>query len=401
MENNDLLKEFPVKGFLASGVHAGLKDEGLDLGMICSEAPATAAAVFTSNRVKAAPVLLAMEKIASGRCRCVIVNSGNANCCVGPSGMEAARRMSAAAAGELGIGEDLVIPASTGVIGRKLPIEKIEAAVPALARSLSPGGMGDFAKSIMTTDTRPKITFAKGDIDGKTFWVAGAAKGSGMIHPDMATMLCFVCSDIDIPATLLKESLQKGAAASFNRITVDGDTSTNDMALTLANGMSGARVESPSDLKRFRNALDAVLLDLAQKIVEDGEGASKMAEIIVKGARSDREARAAADAVAGSSLVKTAFAGQDPNWGRIMAALGRSGAQMDPDRIDIYFDDVPVARNGAGLGDEAEKQAAAVLEKRAFSISANLNMGSGRASVFTCDLTAEYVAINADYTHRT
>ena len=389
------------KGFMAAGVHSGLKEDGkLDLGLIYSEIPAQAAAVFTSNRVKAAPLIVSMEKIKSGKCQAVIVNSGNANCCVGLSGMGHARDMAIFAARELGINGSLVIPSSTGVIGKRLPIEKIEAAAPLLVRSLSEDGMDDFARAIMTTDTFPKVASASGEIDGKTFTVTGMAKGAGMIHPNMATMLCFVCSDIEISQESLKKTLDHGVAESFNRITVDGDTSTNDMVMVMANGMSGAKAMQPSHLNQFRELFDSILFTLAKKIVEDGEGATKLVEVIVEGALSSNDARAVADAVAGSNLVKTAFYGEDANWGRIMGAVGRSGAVMDQDAVDIYFGDVLMVKNGVGLGDEAEKKAGDVLKKKEFFILIDLNMGDEQASVFTCDFSEGYVEINADYRHR-
>ncbi len=396
-----LVKNILCKGFVASGIHAGLKDNGPDLGLIHSKAPATAAAVFTSNQVKAAPIIVAMKKIGSGKCQSAIVNSGSANCCAGAEGIAHAGDMAAFVASELGIDSSLVFPSSTGVIGKRLPIEKIEAAVPLLVRSLSEDAIDDFAKAIMTTDTFPKIVSESGEIDGKTFAVAGVAKGSGMIHPDMATMLCFVCSDIKIHQEQLQRALRVGVGKSFNRITVDGETSTNDMTLAMANGMSGAEVKNSSHLDCFRNIFDNILLKLAKKIVEDGEGATKLVEIIVEGAMSDNDARAVAEAVAGSNLVKTAFFGEDPNWGRIMGAAGNSGALLDQNIIDIYFDDVLMVKKGAGRGDGAEKGAAAVLKKKKFSILIDLNMGDARASVFTCDFSAGYVEINADYTNRT
>ena len=396
------IKSRLCKGFMASGVHSGLKENGqLDLGLIHSEVPAHAAAVFTTNRVKAAPLIVAMEKIKFGKCQSVIVNSGNANCCVGLSGMGHARDMAIFAARELGINASLVIPSSTGVIGKRLPIEKIDAAAPLLVQSLSINGIDDFARAIMTTDTFPKVVSESGEIDGKTFTVTGVAKGSGMIHPNMATMLCFICSDIEISQESLKKTLVHGVTESFNRITVDGDTSTNDMVMAMANGMSGAKATQASDLDQFRELFDSILLTLAKKIVEDGEGATKFVEVIVKGGLSEGDARAVADAVAGSNLVKTAFYGEDANWGRIMGAVGRSGAVMDQDAVDIYFGDVLMVKNGIGLGDEAEKKAGDVLKKKEFSILIDLNMGDDQASVFTCDFSEGYVEINADYRHRT
>jgi glutamate N-acetyltransferase/amino-acid N-acetyltransferase len=385
-------------GFTAAGIASGLKKNGKkDLGLLFSQVPANAAGLFTQNRVQAAPVLLDRERIKSGRCQAIIVNSGNANCCTGDQGMRHAMAMAGFAADGLGITEDLVLTASTGVIGRPLAIEKVEKSVPDLIKALTPEGISDLAKAIMTTDTLPKMTSRQGIMEGKTFTVTGVAKGSGMIRPDMATMLCFVCTDIGASPELLKEALYVATEKSFNRITVDGDTSTNDTVLIMANGLSGAVVENPGQKEYFQNILDDILIYLAKQIVKDGEGATKLVEIIVKGARTDKDAKKIADTVANSNLVKTALFGEDANWGRILAAAGRASVPLDPNIVDIFFDDVLMVKNGMGCGDAAEKEATKILKKPEFVITIDLNMGNGSASMFTCDFSIDYVKINADY----
>ena len=385
-------------GFTAAGIASGLKKNGKkDLGLLFSQVPANVAGLFTQNRVQAAPVLLGRERIKSGRCQAVVVNSGNANCCTGDQGMRHATAMARFAATGLGITEDLVLPASTGVIGQPLAVEKIEKAVPDLVKALTSEGISDLAKAIMTTDTLPKMTSRQGVIDGNTFTVTGVAKGSGMIRPDMATMLCFVFSDIDASPELLKEALYVATEKSFHRITVDGDTSTNDTLFIMANGLSGAVVENPGQKEYFQNILDDVLIHLAKQIVKDGEGATKLVEIIVKGARTNKEAQKIAGTVADSNLVKTALFGEDANWGRILAAAGRAYVPLDPNIIDIFFNDVLMVKNGMGCGDSAEKEATRILKKPEFVITIDLNMDNGSASMFTCDFSIDYVKINADY----
>ncbi|MCP4352890.1 MAG: bifunctional glutamate N-acetyltransferase/amino-acid acetyltransferase ArgJ [Desulfobacterales bacterium] len=387
------------KGFKASGVASGLKKKSdeKDLGLIFSEVPANAACVFTKNIVQAAPVLLDKERIKSGKCQALIVNSGNANCCNGDQGMQAAIAMTKFAATELDISENLVLAASTGVIGKPMPVEKIEKAVPDLVKALSSEGISDLAGAIMTTDTIPKIATEQGKSDDKTFTVTGVAKGSGMIRPDMATMLCFVCTDAEASPDVLKETLCAAADRSFNRITVDGDTSTNDMVLVMANGLSGVAIKDQVYKNTFQRVLDNVMIQLAKMMVKDGEGATKLVEISVNGASSEKDARIIADTIANSNLVKTALFGEDANWGRILAAAGRAGVPLDPDRPDIYFDDVLMVRNGTGCGDAAETEASKVLKKPEFVITVDLKMGNSSASVFTCDFSVDYVRINADY----
>ncbi len=392
------MENIECPGFKAAGVVAGLKKDGQkDLGIIVSEVPANVAGVFTKNSVQAACVSLCKKRIESGKAQAIIANSGNANCCTGKNGMRDTILMAEYISQGLDLSEEMVFVASTGVIGAPLPIDLIKSAMPDLLGSLSNHGFADFAEAVMTTDTVRKMVSRKGTINGKSFTVIGVAKGSGMIRPDMATMLCFVCSDIEAPSDKLQAMLASSVDDSFNRITVDGETSTNDMVLLLANGLSGVRLNTMSDMEVFQKELDAVLKDLARQIVKDGEGATKLVEIEVKGAQSDSDARLIADTVANSNLVKTAFFGQDANWGRIIAAAGRSGAKLDQDNIDIYFDDIEIVSCGVFSGDDAERKATKILEKPEFTITIDLNIGKGEASVLTCDFSIEYVKINANY----
>lgn len=386
------------QGFKAAGIASGLKKNGLtDLGLIVSETSASVAGVFTRNRVQAAPVLLCKERIRSGKSRAVIANSGNANCCTGDQGMVDAVRMARLAAAALDIAEDQVLPASTGVIGQPLAVGKIEAALPALVAALSPDGFDDFARAIMTTDTRPKMISRQGSVNGKIFTVTAVAKGAGMICPNMATMLCFVMTDVAVEPGTLQPMLAASVDKSFNRITIDGDTSTNDTVLVLANGMSGISLEAGEGLSVFQEVLDAVLVELAKMVVKDGEGATKLVEIVVKAAASEDDAKKIVFTVANSNLVKTALFGQDANWGRIFAAAGRSGAVFNPEAVDIWFDDVRIVKDGLWAGPEAEQKATMILQKPAFCITIDLKSGKGCYSGWTCDFSIDYVKINADY----
>lgn len=385
-------------GFEAAGIAAGLKKKNKkDLGLIFSKVPANVAGMFTRNRVKAAPVIFDMERIKSGVCQAIIVNSGNANCCTGEQGIRDAETMASLSASELGISKDLVLVASTGVIGEPLPIEKIKTAIPDLVGSLQTDGIPDLAKSIMTTDTVPKMVSGQGVVEGKSFIVTGVAKGAGMIRPDMATMLCFVLTDVNAAPEVLKEALVSAIDRSFNRITIDGDTSTNDTVLMMANGLSGAVIENPDHKEIFQKVIDRIFLDLAKQLVRDGEGVTKLVEIIVRGAASDSDALKIADTVAHSPLVKTAFFGEDANWGRIIGAVGRAGVDVDPDRIDLFFDDVQMVKAGMGCGKAVEVEATKVLKKSEFTVAVHLNMGQGFGSMITCDFSVDYVKINADY----
>jgi glutamate N-acetyltransferase/amino-acid N-acetyltransferase len=385
-------------GFKAAGIASGLKKNGRkDLAMIYSESPASVAGVFTANLVKAAPVLLDQEKIKRGMCRAVIANSGNANCCTGEQGMKDAVRMARVAAEGISVDENDVLVASTGVIGEPLPVQKIEEAMPELVAKLSGDGISDFAEAIMTTDTVPKVVSCSGQLEGRVFTVTGVAKGAGMIRPDMATMLCFVMTDIQASAGILQEMLIRGVDHSLNRITVDGDTSTNDTALLLANGHSGIEVTDARQRDIFQPVLDDVLVRLAKWLIKDGEGATKLVEIVVKGAETKGDAHKIADTVANSPLVKTALFGEDANWGRILASVGRAGIALDPDKIDIFFGGVQMVEKGSGCGKTAEAEATRVLKQDEFSVTINLNLGKETDAVFTCDFSTDYVKINADY----
>jgi glutamate N-acetyltransferase/amino-acid N-acetyltransferase len=386
------------KGFRMAGISAGLKKEGkLDLGLLVSDEPAAVAGVFTTNRVQAAPVRLTRDRIGSGRCQAVIVNSKNANCCTGPQGEADAAAMAEAAARALEIPVEMVAVASTGVIGEPLPLDKIAAAVPELTGALSEDGLGPFAASIMTTDTVPKWSAVTVSLAEGSFSVVGVAKGAGMIRPDMATLLSFVWTDASAPPDVLASILKPAVDASLNRISIDGDTSTNDTVLLLAGGASGVSASSGPGRNALAGAVQEVLSDLARAIVKDGEGATKLVEIRVRGANSDAEARKIADTVANSNLVKTAFFGQDANWGRILAAAGRAGVGFDPETVDLYFDNVRMVKGGIGCGKDAEAAATAVLKQPEFTVTLELAEGKGEAAVLTCDFSIDYVRINADY----
>lgn len=392
------MNKMVCQGFKAAGIQCGIKKNGgHDLGLIYSEVPATVAGVFTRNRVAAAPVKIDRERVKKGVCQAIIVNSGNANCCTGDDGMKKAETMALVTAEALGISPETVCVASTGVIGQPLPIEKIEGNISRLVAGLNEDGIGDFSKAILTTDLCMKLVTKTGAIDGKPFTITGVAKGSGMICPNMATMLCFVMTDIDIAADLLQETLLFATNRSFNRITVDGDTSTNDTILVLANKRAGVRADTLEKKKVFQGLLTEVLLELAKMVVRDGEGATKFVEVKVVNAESSEAAYQVANTIANSNLVKTALFGEDANWGRIIAAAGRSGVAIDPDRIDIRFNEFQMVKNGMGCGQALENQVTQVLKEKEFRIEVDLNMGAEEASVFTCDFSFDYVKINADY----
>jgi glutamate N-acetyltransferase/amino-acid N-acetyltransferase len=389
-----------VRGFKFSARSAGIKKSGKpDMAMIYSEVPACCAGVFTTNKVVAAPVVVSAPRIRHGSCQAVVVNSGNANACTGEQGLRDALRTGELAAHALGVSEDLVAVSSTGVIGVNLPMEKFERHVPLLAADLQADRAAAVAEAIMTTDAFSKVSVAEGRVGDVSYRVLGLAKGAGMIHPDMATMLAFILTDARVEPGFLAETLRRGADRSFNSITVDGDTSTNDMVLVLANGLADNEeirggTAAGDD---FSRSLEGVLLDLAKMIVRDGEGATKVVHVLVRGAASDSEGRLAARSIATSSLVKTAFFGEDANWGRIIAAVGYSGAQVDPDRIEIFFDDVLVVQGGLGTGKETEARATEVLKKPEFAVTVDLHLGEGEAFYYTSDLTYDYVKCNAAY----
>jgi len=389
-----------VPGILAAGISAGIKKTAVpDLALIVSEKNAVIAGVLTRNRVAAAPVLLARQRLRGGRARAILANSGNANACTGRQGMADAREMAALAAGLLGCSADHVFVGSTGVIGQPLPMDRIRAAIPRLISQLSRKGGHEAARAIMTTDTTIKMAAATECIAGRQITLGGIAKGSGMIHPDMATMLAYLVTDAHISRAMLQGALRMAMAESFNRIPLDGDTSTNDMVLCLANGLAANQSFSKagSDIRRFQDLLNTVCRDLAKMIARDGEGATKFVELRVTGARTEADALRVANTVATSSLVKTAWFGQDSNWGRIMAAIGRAGVTIRENRIAISYGDIPVVRHGIGLGQAAELQANAVLREREFTLTVHLGQGRAAATVWTSDLTLDYVKINASY----
>jgi len=387
-----------IAGFKAAAVQAGLrKKDRLDVGLIVGEGPVSAAGVFTRNRVQAAPVLWSRRCLGPGRARAILVNSGQANACTGPEGLETASRSASALAAALGCPAEEILLASTGVIGEPLNLAALTRAVPALVAGLSEDGLGQVARAMMTTDTRPKTAEAEGVAAGRPFRLAGMAKGSGMIAPNMATMLSFVLTDAAIEPSALQMLLAQAAESTFNAVTVDGDTSTNDTVFLLAGGRAGFPPLTRQDpgLDVFGRVLTEVMTDLARQIAADGEGATKLVIVRVAGAASDEQAKAAALTVANSPLVKTAFFGQDPNWGRIMMALGRSPAEFDPLKVSLDFDEVAVVRAGQGVG--REEDAARVMKRPVFTVAVDLGAGPGRAEVLTCDLSHDYVKINADY----
>jgi len=390
-----------INGFSYAAARGGIRGKDrLDIGLIYCETPANAAGVFTTNRVKAAPVVLDMERLADGRAQGILVNSGIANACTGRQGYAAARATASLAADALGVPEEMMLVASTGVIGMQLDMANFQKVMSRLASDLTPDGYDRVARAMMTTDTVPKVSSKTVAIGNREVKFLGIAKGAGMIMPHMATMLCFVMTDAAVSTPVLKTMLANSNNRSFNRITVDGDTSTNDTVLILANGRAENEpvdeVHSDNFLK-LQGALDDLLLDLALQMVKDGEGATKVVTIQVKGAKSDQEAEQAARTVANSSLVKTAFFGEDANWGRIIGALGRSGADFDPERVDIAFDDVLMVQDGLGQGAAAEERATRVLQQPRFTVSIDLKEGRGSCVFYTCDLSLDYVKINADY----
>ena len=388
------------KGFRAAGIHCGVKRAKKDLCLLVSDAPASGAVVLTTNRVQAAPVLVTREQMkGSHTFRAIVVNSGNANACTGDRGMNDARAMVAAAASALNVGAAEVLVSSTGVIGQFLPIETITAGIAQAAKSVSPLGGADAAEALMTTDTFVKECAVEFEFGGAPARIGGMAKGSGMIAPNMATMLAFITTDAAVAPDVLSTALGRAADRSFNRISVDGDTSTNDMVAVLANGASGAPplVESTGpQYDRFYAALEHVLVVLSKMIVKDGEGATKFVEINVTGAADEASAVKAARAIANSSLVKTAIHGEDANWGRILAAVGYSGVDFDPSNVEISFGDVPILRRNYVI-DFSEEDAKRVLSRSEITVNVSLNGGEGKASFWTCDLSKEYVAINANY----
>ena len=387
------------KGFTASGVHCGIKQEKKDLAILVSEVPASVAGVFTTNAVQAAPLKVTKEVVYnSGKMQAMIVNSGNANACTGKQGIADAYEMQALAAAKLGIEPYLVGVASTGVIGEIMNMEPVKQGVGMLKPTDDVDGAIDFAQAILTTDTVMKNTTFVTTVDDKEVIIAGTAKGSGMIEPNMATMLGFITTDANIESAQLQKALSDITNQTFNAITVDGDTSTNDMVVVMANGLAGNEMLSPMhpDWENFYTALRLVAEDLAKSIARDGEGATKLIEVEVDGAASDEEARKIAKTVVGSPLVKTAVFGNDANWGRIIAAVGYSGATVDPDKITIDIGGATMVENGEPIP-FSEEQLIEILKQQEVKIHVSLGVGEGHGLAWGCDLTYDYVQINASY----
>ena len=387
-----------AQGFLAGGIASGIKKTGkLDLAIVYSETPADAAGIFTTNVVQAAPVIYSKQQLQNDKAQAVIINSGNANACV-PNGMEVAKTMAKAAAEFLAIPVESVMVASTGVIGVQLPVEKIQTTLQAKPQFLNSSGGAAAAQAIMTTDTFPKEAAVEFELDDKNVRVGGMAKGSGMIHPNMATMLGLVTTDIAISPELLKKALCRAGDLTFNRITVDGDTSTNDCLMVFANGQAANPpiVEEGPAYQLFLEALATVCKDLARQIAKDGEGATKLVEIKVIGAPTESDAVVIGKSIATSNLVKTALFGEDANWGRILAAAGYSGVIFDPATVGIYLGDLLVCQHGMGLVFD-EERAKQILAAKELVITVDLGAGSAEAAIWTCDLSYDYVKINGSY----
>lgn len=384
-----------ARGFLAAGVRCGIKRRGRDLALVHSERPAAAAGTFTTNRARAAPVVVNCEKLSAGVAQAIVLNSGNANCGTGKLGLENARKMAQMAAKALGLDEELTLVASTGLIGVQLPMERIEAGIRQAARLLSRRGGDDAAKAIMTTDTVPKQAAVEFRLSFGKARLGGMAKGAGMIAPQMATMLCVLTTDVSMERERLQAALRGAVASSFNCITVDGDTSTNDMVLLLANGAAG-ELKKKADIARFEQALHEVCRRLALAIVSDAEGATKLIRVAVQGAASEQQARMAARTIANSLLVKTALFGSDPNWGRVLAALGRSGAEFDPAKLDIDMAGTPMMRRGEPV-DFDRKAARRNAKRKQVEIAVRLNAGAATSEMWTCDISYDYVRLNAEY----
>ena len=392
-----------AKGFRAAGVAAEIKYKGRnDVALIVADEPCAAAAVFTTNKVAAAPVLYDREIIKGGKIQAILANSGCANACTGAEGLRDAELSALATAGELGISPKHVLVASTGVIGRRLPMDRLlkgmKLAKAALGRSFEHGLAAE--KAVMTTDTRPKQACFEVEIGGTRVTVGGMSKGSGMIEPNMATMLGFVTTDAAISSAMLKRALKLAIAKSFNRLVVDGDESTNDSVFLLASGKAGNApiARSGEDFRRFVEALTAVCVSLAKQMATDGEGATKFVTVTVRGARSEKDAARAARAVAKSPLAKTSWFGRDPNWGRVLAAVGYSGADVVDMKAEVFYDKVWAFRFGKIADERQLAKLAKVLKKDAFEVVVDLHLGSGESSVYTCDFSLDYVHINADYT---
>jgi glutamate N-acetyltransferase/amino-acid N-acetyltransferase len=387
------------KGFSAAGVSAGIKpSEAKDMALIVSDTPATSAGVFTTNQIKASPVLWDVQVVEQPKARAIVMNSGNANACTGEKGKQDTEAMARHTAANLGMNPLDVFVCSTGTIGKPLPMDTIINGIDKLTTGLSTAGAGDAAEAMMTTDLVPKSISVEIEVDGKPVRITGLAKGSGMIEPNMATMLAFILTDANVEKHALQCALRTATDHSFNRISVDGDQSTNDSVIVLANGQSGTAQLTPvsEGWQIFTEALEKVLFDLAMKIVKDGEGATRVVTVHVQGAASAGEANEAARSVANSMLNKTAWAGTRPNWGRIMDAIGYSHAQVQENLVDITYNAIPAVRGGVADSETDMKELVRVVSQEAFTIYINLNIGHGEAIVYTCNCTEDYVRINVE-----
>lgn len=383
-------------GYRAAGIQTGVKESGAkDLALVYSTRPANAAAVYTTNKVQGAPIAIDREHLADGKARAVILNSGNANVCNGAVGLDHARRMCARTASELGLQPEEVLVCSTGLIGVPLPIAQIEAGIPRLVAALSEEGGGDAAEAILTTDSVPKSCAVEVELESGRAAVGAMAKGAAMIAPNMATMLSVVTTDAAVPSGPLQELLAQAIQRTFNCITVDGDMSTSDTVILMANG--AAEELSERDCEGLYEGIEFVCRQMAQAIARDAEGSSKLITIAVRGAATQAEARQVGIAVANSSLVKTAAFGNDPNWGRVLCAMGYAGVDFDPERVRVSLCGTDIYGNGAGLAYDAS-QLSAAMQAEEMAIDIDLAMGSVAAEIFTCDLTYEYVRLNAEYT---
>lgn len=383
-------------GFIAHGLHCGARFKNLDLALVWSEQPAAVAGMFTTNQVVAAPVLVCKEAVSHGWARAILVNSGNANACTGKVGMANALEMVALASKCLEVQEHEVLLCSTGLIGRQLPMEKLRLGIPKLKPGLSKDGGVLAAEAIQTTDAFLKTAAVKVTHAGQTYFIGGMAKGAGMIHPQLATTLGFLTTDAKIEPALLDKALQAAVKGSFNSISVDGDTSTNDTVLVLANGASDVVVDEGESLTVFTEALSIVAQELAKMVVRDGEGARRLVELVVKGAVCQESARKVADTVAGSLLFKTMLVGGEPNWGRVVAAAGRSGVPIVPEWINLWFAGVQVVQEGLGLADHLA-EAGAALQAPEVRIVLDLGLGGAECTVWTCDINEKYVVLNGSY----
>jgi len=385
-----------VPGFVAGAVHAGIKDtDELDLAILYSKMPYVATGVFTTNLVKSAPIILSQRHLTQKKARAIVVNSGCANACLGEQGMTDASEMASLTATKVSIPSQEVLVASTGVIGKPLPMSKIRNGIEKI--ELHQDGGHELARAMMTTDTRPKEIAIQVEAKEGKFTLAGVAKGAGMMHPELATMLCFITTDAAVNIDFLQQSLKKAADASFNMLSIDGETSPSDCVFLLANGLASNTEIGFNNSEDFQNALNEVCIYLAKSIAQDGEGATKFIEVVVEGAVNQTEARQAARTIVSSPLVKAAMHGNDPNWGRIVAALGRSGAKIREDKLDVHLNDICVMKQGSPTRFDAEELRTSLTRANEVPIKVYLNLGDGRATAWGCDLSEEYVRINSEH----